>query len=54
MVEYYGDIWARQGEMLASLTDLVNECRHAKIIRANKTKNGSGIGMLFIKMYLTT
>ena len=38
MVQYYRDIWARWSEMLAPLTDLVGECRHTKITRANKTK----------------
>eukprot|EP00804_Cyclotella_cryptica_P028760 CCRYP_018726-RA/>CCRYP_018726-RA protein AED:0.53 eAED:0.19 QI:0/-1/0/1/-1/1/1/0/384 len=38
MVQYYRDIWARRSEILASLTDLVGECGHTKVTRANKTK----------------
>ena len=39
MVRYYIDIWAKQSEMLAPRTNLVGECGHTKITRANKTKN---------------
>jgi len=38
MVQYYRDIWARRSEMLATLIDLVGECRHTKTTWANKTK----------------
>eukprot|EP00804_Cyclotella_cryptica_P011676 CCRYP_019691-RA/>CCRYP_019691-RA protein AED:0.35 eAED:0.35 QI:0/0/0/1/0/0/2/0/264 len=38
MVQYYRDIWARQSEILAPLTNLVGECGHTKVTRANKTK----------------
>jgi hypothetical protein len=38
MVQYYRNIWARQSEMLAPLTDLVGECRRTKTTWANKTK----------------
>ncbi len=38
MVQYYQDMWARHSEMLASLTDLVGECRKSKTTRMNKTK----------------
>ena len=38
MVQYYRDIWARRSEILAPLTNLVGECGHTKITRANKTK----------------
>jgi hypothetical protein len=38
MVQYYGDIWARRSEMLAPLVNLVGECGHTKITKANKTK----------------
>jgi hypothetical protein len=38
MVQYYRDIWARQSKMLASLSNLVGECGHTKVIKANKTK----------------
>ena len=38
MVQYYQDIWARRSEILAPLTNLVGECGHTKVTRANKTK----------------
>jgi hypothetical protein len=38
MVQYYRDMWARQSELLAPLTDLVGECGETKTTRMNKTK----------------
>jgi hypothetical protein len=38
MVQYYRDMWARNSEMLAPLTDLMGECRETKTTRMNKTK----------------
>eukprot|EP00804_Cyclotella_cryptica_P004887 CCRYP_004939-RA/>CCRYP_004939-RA protein AED:0.40 eAED:0.34 QI:0/0/0/1/1/1/2/0/530 len=38
MVQYYRDNWARRSEILAPLTNLVGECGHTKVTRANKTK----------------
>ncbi len=38
MVQYYQDIRARCSEMLAPLTDQVEECRETKTTRMNKTK----------------
>eukprot|EP00804_Cyclotella_cryptica_P023312 CCRYP_000461-RA/>CCRYP_000461-RA protein AED:0.40 eAED:0.40 QI:0/0/0/1/0/0/4/0/401 len=38
MVQYYRDIWARRSEIFAPLTNLVGECGHTKVTRANKTK----------------
>ncbi len=38
MVQYYRDIWARHSEILAPLSDLVGECGHTKVTKANKTK----------------
>ena len=38
MVQYYRDIWARHSEILAPLTNLVGECGHTKVTKANKTK----------------
>ena len=38
MVQYYRDIWARHSEILAPLTNLVGECGHTKVTRANKTQ----------------
>ena len=35
MVPYYWDMWARHGEMLAPLTDLVGECGETKTTRMN-------------------
>jgi hypothetical protein len=38
IVQYYQDMWAKHGEMLAPLTDLVVECGETKTIKKNKTK----------------
>ena len=38
MVQYYRDIWARRSEILAPLSDLVGECGHTEVTKANKTK----------------
>ncbi len=38
MVQYYRDIWARCSKILAPLTNLVGECGHTKVTKANKTK----------------
>ena len=38
MVQYYRDIWARCSGMLAPLSNLVGECGHTKVTKANKTK----------------
>eukprot|EP00804_Cyclotella_cryptica_P006630 CCRYP_008592-RA/>CCRYP_008592-RA protein AED:0.44 eAED:0.44 QI:0/-1/0/1/-1/1/1/0/159 len=38
MVQYYKDIWARHSEILAPLTNLVGECGHTKVTKANKAK----------------
>jgi hypothetical protein len=38
MVQYYRDIWARCSEILAPLTNLVDECGHTNVTKANKTK----------------
>ena len=38
VVQYFRDIWARRSKMLASLSNLVGECRHTKVTKANKTK----------------
>ena len=38
MVQYYRDIWVRHSEILAPLCDLVGECGHTKVTKANKTK----------------
>ncbi len=54
MVQYYQEMWARRGEMLAPLTDLVGECRETKITRMNKTKKNLGGGTRFIKKHLIT
>ena len=38
MVQYYRDMWAKQSEMLAPLSDLVGECGEMKTTMKNKTK----------------
>eukprot|EP00804_Cyclotella_cryptica_P028731 CCRYP_008254-RA/>CCRYP_008254-RA protein AED:0.30 eAED:-0.16 QI:0/-1/0/1/-1/1/1/0/341 len=38
MVQYYHDLWAKRGDMLAPLTSLVGECGHTKVTRALKTR----------------
>ncbi len=38
MVQYYRDMWEKQSEMLAPLTDLVGECGQTKVTKANGTK----------------
>eukprot|EP00804_Cyclotella_cryptica_P004159 CCRYP_014542-RA/>CCRYP_014542-RA protein AED:0.43 eAED:0.43 QI:0/-1/0/1/-1/1/1/0/142 len=37
MVQYYRDILAQCSEILAPLTNLVGECGHTKVTKANKT-----------------
>jgi hypothetical protein len=38
MVQYYHDLWARLGKVLASLTSLVGECGQTKVTKAKGTK----------------
>jgi hypothetical protein len=38
MVQYYRDMWAKRGEMLTPLTDLVGECRKIKPTKKNGNK----------------
>jgi hypothetical protein len=38
MVQYIQDTWAKRSEMLAPLTDLVQECSKTKTTKKNKTK----------------
>jgi hypothetical protein len=38
MVQYYRDLWARQGNMLTPLTSLVGECSQTKVTKAKGTK----------------
>jgi hypothetical protein len=38
MVQYYRNLWARQGKMLAPLTSLVGERNQTKVTRAKGTK----------------
>ncbi len=38
MVQYYRDLWARRGKMLAPLISLVGECSQTKVTRARGTK----------------
>jgi hypothetical protein len=38
MVQYYHDLWARQSNMLAPLTSLVEECGETKTTKAKGTK----------------
>ena len=53
MAQYYRDIWARHSEILAPLTNLVGECGHTKVTKANKTKKIRGIGTTSISKYST-
>ncbi len=39
MVQYYRDIWVQQSKMLAPLSNLVGECGHIKVTKANKTSS---------------
>ncbi len=54
MVQYYRNMWARCGEMLSPLNDLVGECGETKTTRMNKTKKNLGSGIQFINRRLTT
>ncbi len=38
MAQYYQDMWAKCSEMLAPLTDSVDECGKTKTTKKNKTK----------------
>jgi hypothetical protein len=38
MVQYYRDFWAKQSDMLATLTSLVGECSQTKVTKAKGTK----------------
>jgi hypothetical protein len=38
MVQYFWDMWAKRSEMLASLTDLLGECREIKATKKKCTK----------------
>ncbi len=38
MVQYYHDLWEKCSQILAPLTDLVNECGHIKVTRAKMIK----------------
>ena len=54
MVQYYRDIWARRSKMLAPLSNLVGECGHTKVTKANKTKKRLGIGIRSTSRHLIT
>ena len=53
MVQYYRDIWARRSEILAPFTNLVGECGHTKVTKANKTKKSHSIGLLSTSKHST-
>jgi hypothetical protein len=38
MVQYYRDMWEKQSQMLAPLSDLLGECGDTKTTKKNKTK----------------
>ena len=38
MVQYYCNLWEKQSDMLAPLTDLVRECGHTKMTKQKGTK----------------
>jgi hypothetical protein len=45
MVQYYHDMWAKRSEMLAPLSDLVEECGETKTTHKNKVKRNLGSGI---------
>jgi hypothetical protein len=54
MVQYYRDMWQKCCEMLAPLTDLVEECRETKTTKKNKTKKKPWRWSQSINKHLTT
>jgi hypothetical protein len=38
MIQYYRDLWAKQSEMLAPLTDLVGGCGYSKLDKAQRKR----------------
>jgi hypothetical protein len=54
MEQYYKDMWAKQSEMLAPLTDLVGECKRLKPPRKMVLKRNHGGGSQSINKRLTT
>jgi hypothetical protein len=41
MAQYYQGMWAKLSQMLALLTDIMEECSKAKTTKKNKTKQKS-------------
>ena len=38
MIQYYQDAWEKKNNLLAPLSDLVGDCGHTKVTKANKVK----------------
>jgi hypothetical protein len=54
MVQYYRDLWARQGDMLAPLTSLVGECGQTKVSKQKEPRRYPGTGTRSIKKHSIT
>jgi hypothetical protein len=53
MVQYKRDMWAKGGEMLAPLTDLMGKCGETKPLKSIRPRRNLGSGIHFINKCLT-